>query len=183
MTYYGASELARSFRTVRKNTLVIAEEIPEEHYGFRPTPESRSVGEILAHIVVAARGSYQGHAARKITTFIGIDFPTLIRERLEQEKQLSTASKAQLLEKLRTDGEKWGAFLDTVPEEELAVIIPFPEPAVPPAKSRFELLLSVKEHEMHHRAQLMVFQRLLGLVPHLTRDRQALMGPPPSRTH
>jgi uncharacterized damage-inducible protein DinB len=40
------------------------------------------------------------------------------------------------------------------------------------SKSRFEMLLGVKEHEMHHRAQLMLVQRLLGLVPHLTRARQ-----------
>jgi uncharacterized damage-inducible protein DinB len=31
---------------------------------------------------------------------------------------------------------------------------------------------------MHHRAQLMVFERLLGLVPHLTRQRQARMAQP-----
>ena len=177
MKYYGAAELARSFRTVRKNTLAIAGEIPEERYGFRPTPESRSVAEILVHIVVAAQGNYRNHAVRKITTYVGIDFPTLIRERREREKQLSTASKAQLLEELRTDGENWGTYLDTVSEEALAQIIPFPEPAVPPAKSRFEMLLSAKEHEMHHRAQLMVLQRLLGLVPHLTRDRQSHQAP------
>ena len=34
------------------------------------------------------------------------------------------------------------------------------------------MLLSPKEHEMHHRAQLMVMQRMIGLVPHLTRQMQ-----------
>ncbi len=34
------------------------------------------------------------------------------------------------------------------------------------------MLLSVKEHEMHHRGQLMLIERLLGIVPHLTRARQ-----------
>ena len=29
---------------------------------------------------------------------------------------------------------------------------------------------------MHHRAQLMVIERLLGIVPHLTRERQARMA-------
>ena len=178
MKYYGAGELARNFRIVRKNTLALATEIPEERYGFRPTPESRSVAEILVHIVVASQGNYRNQAVRKIATYVGVDFPALIRERLEREKQLATASKAQLLEELRSDGENWGAYLDTVPDETLAQIIPFPEHAVPPAKSRFEMLLSVKEHEMHHRAQLMVYQRLLGLVPHLTRERQARMAPP-----
>ena len=38
MTYYGAKHLADSFRTVRKNTLAIAEEIPEDKYGFKATP-------------------------------------------------------------------------------------------------------------------------------------------------
>ncbi|MGH9629396.1 MAG: hypothetical protein ACRD7E_13835, partial [Bryobacteraceae bacterium] len=35
-------------------------------------------------------------------------------------------------------------------------------------KSRLEDLLSAKEHEMHHRAQLMLIERMLGIVPHLT---------------
>jgi len=39
-------------------------------------------------------------------------------------------------------------------------------------KSRFEMLLGTKEHEMHHRGQLMMIERLLGIVPHLTRNRQ-----------
>ncbi len=173
MTYYGAKELARNFRTVRGNTIKIAEEIPEERYDFRPTPESRSVREILAHMAVTSQGNYRSHAVRKIATFVGVDFPKVISERMEQERELATASKAQLIGLLKTDGENWGAYLDAVPEEELAVIIPFAEPAVPRAKSRLEMLLSVKEHEMHHRAQLMVYQRLLGLVPHLTRERQA----------
>ena len=68
-----------------------------------------------------------------------------------------------------------------MPEEELAVVIPFSPPAEPPTKSRFEMILSAKEHEMHHRAQLMVFERLLGLVPHLTRQRQARIAPAPAK--
>jgi uncharacterized damage-inducible protein DinB len=46
-------------------------------------------------------------------------------------------------------------------------------PGRPPSKSRFEMLLSVKEHEMHHRGQLMLIEPQLGIVPHLTREREA----------
>jgi uncharacterized damage-inducible protein DinB len=46
----------------------------------------------------------------------------------------------------------------------------------PPAKSRFEMLLGAKEHEMHHRAQLMTLQRMIGQVPHLTRQMQERMA-------
>jgi uncharacterized damage-inducible protein DinB len=181
MTYYGSSELARSFRTVRGNTIKIAEEIPEDKYDFRPAPECRSVKEILAHMLVLSQGNYQGHAVRRITTFVGVDFAALTRERTEQARQAAMLPKSQLLDLLRADGGKWGEYLDHVTEEELSVNIPFAEPAVPRTKSRFEMLLSVKEHEMHHRAQLMVYQRLLGLVPHLTRERQVRMAQPPAR--
>ena len=43
----------------------------------------------------------------------------------------------------------------------------------PPSKSRLEMLMSIKEHEMHHRGQLMLIERILGIVPHLTRQREA----------
>jgi hypothetical protein len=54
-TYYGAKDLADGLRTVRKNTLIIAEEIPEDRYGFRAAPETRTVAQILTHIAVAQR--------------------------------------------------------------------------------------------------------------------------------
>ena len=44
MTYYGGKELAAAFRTVRDNTIKIAEEIPENKYDFKPAPDMRSVG-------------------------------------------------------------------------------------------------------------------------------------------
>jgi uncharacterized damage-inducible protein DinB len=46
----------------------------------------------------------------------------------------------------------------------------------PPSKTRFEMLLGVKEHEMHHRGQLMQMQRMIGQVPHLTRARQQMQA-------
>ena len=51
-----------------------------------------------------------------------------------------------------------------------------PQGVTPSEKSRFEMILSVKEHEMHHRGQLMLIQRMLGLVPHLTRQMQARLA-------
>jgi uncharacterized damage-inducible protein DinB len=171
VTYYGADALARSARVVRKNTLVVAEEIPEEQYGFRPTPDSRSVAEILRHIAVNTRGNHQIHANERIRTFVGVDFAARARAHQELERELQT--KAQILEALKGGGEIWAAYLDRVTEDELADSITFGPAADPPAKSRFEMILSVKEHEMHHRAQLMVIERLLGIVPHLTRQRQA----------
>jgi uncharacterized damage-inducible protein DinB len=44
------------------------------------------------------------------------------------------------------------------------------------SRSRFEAMLGVKEHEMHHRAQLFLIERMIGIVPHLTRARQQRMA-------
>jgi uncharacterized damage-inducible protein DinB len=42
----------------------------------------------------------------------------------------------------------------------------------PRQKSRFEMLIATKEHEIHHRGQLMVVERMLGITPHLTRQME-----------
>jgi uncharacterized damage-inducible protein DinB len=38
------------------------------------------------------------------------------------------------------------------------------------------MIMSVKEHEMHHRGQLMLVERMLGIVPDLPRAMQARMA-------
>lgn len=54
--------------------------------------------------------------------------------------------------------------------------VALPPGMTPASKTRFEMLLGVKEHEMHHRGQLMLIERMLGMVPHLTREFQARMA-------
>ena len=171
MTYYGAKNLADSFRTVRKNTIALAEEIPADKYDFRAAPGVRSVAEQLAHITVQPRWQIRAH--EEGVTFI--DFERFGRElaRGAGEEQLLT-TKDEILAALRKDGDDFAAFLDGFTEERLGEIVGFPPTVQPATKSRFELLMGVKEHEMHHRAQLMLTQRLLGIVPHLTRLREAM---------
>ena len=53
MNYYGAKELANSFRTVRKNTIQTAEDIPEDQYGFTPAEGTRSIARALVHIALS----------------------------------------------------------------------------------------------------------------------------------
>jgi hypothetical protein len=74
MTYYGAKELARSFRTVRNNTITIAGEIPEEKYGFRLAEGCRSIAETPVHIAVMSRVQEQIHAVEHRSTLVGFDF-------------------------------------------------------------------------------------------------------------
>jgi uncharacterized damage-inducible protein DinB len=171
--YYGAKEMADSFRTVRKNTIQIAEDIPEASYDFVAAPEVRSVGQMLTHIAITTGGQRELHTSG-IKSLAGFDFLKFV-ERFQAE-EAKPRTKAEIVELLRTEGEKFVAWLESLTPEILAEGITDPDGKT--IKSRFERLLGTKEHEMHHRAQLMLIERQLGIVPHVTRqfhDRLAQM--------
>ncbi len=174
MIYYGAKELAASSRTVRGNTITIAQEIPESKYEFKPAPGYRSVGQLLTHIALAYRFQYQLHAIERRNTLEGFDFPALMKTMNEEE--IRPRTKEQIIDLLQKEGERWAGWVEGLSDQFLGEPVQMPAGAVPAQKSRFEMILSVKEHEMHHRGQLMLIQRLLGIVPHLTREREARMA-------
>ena len=174
MNYYGAEELAASFRTVRGNTIQVAEDIPEDQYGYQAGPETRTVEKLLTHIALSYRFFHQIHAVERRTTLEGFDFPSLMQEMGAEEAQSRT--KAEVIDLLKKNGEIWAQFVEGVSEEFLSESVAMPPGATPPAKSRFEMFLSVKEHEMHHRGQLMLIERMIGIVPHLTRQMQERMA-------
>jgi uncharacterized damage-inducible protein DinB len=166
MSSYGGKELASAFRTVRKNTIQVAEDIPESQYGHVAAPECKSVARMLTHIGIATGLWEDLHRKRRLTTMVGVNFLE-IRDRFDAE-EAKPRSKAEIVELLRTEGEQFAAWLETVTPEFLAEMVT--EGDGKTAKSRFERLLSAKEHEMHHRAQLMLIERQLGIVPHLTKQ-------------
>lgn len=170
MNYYGSKELADSFRTVRKNTLVIADEIGEEHYGFRATPEARTVAQLLVHIAHIPKLQHQLHGVERRTTLEGFDFPGFIGPVIADEQTPRT--KAEIITLVRESGEKFSTWLDSLSDELLGERVSMPPGMTPASKTRFEMILGVKEHEMHHRGQLMLMERMLGMVPHLTREFQ-----------
>ena len=168
--YYGAREVAESFRTVRRNTLQIAQDIPEDKYGFKASDTVRSVEKLLTHIALGTTFHHQIHAVERRTTLEGFNFPDLMQKIIQEEAV--PRNKSQVLELLRTRGEEWASFLEGLSEEFLAEAVQMMPGMEPAAKSRFEMLISGKEHEMHHRGQLMLVERMLGLVPHLTRQSE-----------
>src|SRR2546422_2227593 len=174
MNYYGAKELAESFRTVRKNTIQVAEDIPEDKYGFKAANDVRSVEKLLTHIALAPSFQYRINAVEKRTTMEGFDFPALMQEVMAEEAKART--KAQVIEMLRKEGEKWAGFVAGLSDDFLGGVVTMPPGGTPPSRTRFDLIASVKEHEMHHRGQLMLIERMIGIVPHLTRQMQDRMA-------
>jgi len=71
MSSYGGKELASAFRTVRKNTIQVAEDIPEAQYGHVAGPECKSVAGMLAHIAVSTQIWEEIHKKQRMTTLVG----------------------------------------------------------------------------------------------------------------
>jgi len=175
MNYYGAKELAESFRTVRRNTIQVAEDIPEEKYSFRAAPDTMSVGEMLAHLACSPHWAEQCHFVEKKTSVTGDDFGKWMGEIDARCKTLT--SKAAIVDTLKKDGDNFARQLEAMTDAQLGEACTAPNAS----KSRFEMLQGVKEHEMHHRAQLFLIERMIGIVPHLTRARQQRMAAAPAR--
>ena len=165
MSLYGIRHLADSFRTVRMNTIQVAEDIPEADYQYRPASGSRSVAETLIHIAWLAGADFYLHEEKRLTSFDGFDFAGFLAT--SEVEETRPRSKAEIVELLRTEGDRWVQWVEQLPEAFLSEPFRLPDGK---SVSRFEMLLGTKEHEMQHRAQLTVIQRLLGLVPHFTRN-------------
>jgi uncharacterized damage-inducible protein DinB len=163
MSLYGTRQLADSMRAVRQNTILMASDIPESQYGFRATPETRSIAETLVHIAWLSSADRVIHEERHLATFEGFDFPALMATSTAEER--IARSKEEIIERLRVEGERAVRWVEGLSDTFLAERIQFPGGG---SVSRFEMILGTKEHELQHRAQLTVLSRLVGIAPRFT---------------
>src|SRR5262249_46050502 len=132
MTYYGAKELANAFRTVRKNTIKIAEEIPENKYDFKPAPDCRSIGQTLTHIALGS--GFQAYIHQnKVTDLKTVNFPELFQKVVGEEGKPRT--KAETIALLKAEGDQFASFLEGLNESFLSETVAMPPGAPEATKS------------------------------------------------
>lgn len=158
-------EALEAWEYARAGVVAEAESIPEDQYGFRPAPESRSVAELLVHVVESGammageltrpdgdftRQSYQDHLAEHAGTVLDANQPkdallALLRESGEVgRRRIREYGEVGMLQRIRRfDG------LDG---------------------TRLAWMNHGIDHEMYHRGQLALYVRLTGRVPALTRQ-------------
>jgi uncharacterized damage-inducible protein DinB len=163
MSLYGVRQLVASMRAVRQNTILIAGDIPESKYAFRATPETRSVAETLVHIAWLGTADRFMHEERRLDSLEGFDFPALLEKSATEEK--AARSKSEIIELLRVEGDRAARWVETLSDAFMSEQVRLPGGG---SVSRFEMLLGTKEHELQHRAQLTVIERILGIVPRFT---------------
>ena len=182
MLCYGPKDLARAYRTVRGNTVKAAEEIPESKLDFAPAPGTRTIRQLLTHIAMS--DSFSSFHKEKRTNFEGLNFGEMIGKMTAEEQK--PRSKAELIAMLQQRGEETASWIESLSDDFLAEQFTQGPGQTPASKTRFEMIMGMKEHEMHHRAQLMLIQRMIGQVPHLTRamqERFAAQQQQQQRTH
>ena len=169
MVNYGGKELAASFRTVRKNTIQVAEDIPDSKYDFKATPDTRTIAQTLVHIAYGSE--FMLHINdNKITDMTKVNFPELFEKIRAEESKVR--NKTEIIALLQAQGDRFASYLEGLPDSFLDGVLTMPPGGTPATRTRFDMLLAPKEHEMHHRGQLMLLERMVGVVPHLTRQRE-----------
>jgi uncharacterized damage-inducible protein DinB len=155
-----------SWKTIRADTATAVEEFPADEFGYKPSSDLMTFGEIARHILVAGHG-LTGLLLEGEEHFGGPQF----REKLARFALLPEGSDpAGLARELRASMERRTAELASQPAEFYAAIVTRVDGA---RVTRLEMLQFVKEHEIAHRAQLFLYLRMKGIVPATTRRRLA----------
>ena len=160
-------EAIESWQDVRMGFIEEVKNIPAKHWDFRPTPEVRSVREIVVHVLEIAM-MMTGELTREDTDFRRAPWPKLLKiyagpaYKAKTRAELLRLLKSQLLEggkKFRVAGEL----------HMLQHITRFDGNK----GTRMAWFYHGIDQEMYHRGQITVYARLLGIVPALT---QKILG-------
>lgn len=156
-------EALESWSDARDLVIGEAENIPADRYSFRPTPEVRSVAEMLAHILEVSE-MMVGELCRPDGDFLRKPFEALIREHGTEVSSLR--DKEELLAALRNTLEKGRRRFGKVGEQHLLGAIRRFDGA---RASRLSWMHHGISQEMYHGGQLATYTRLMGSVPALTK--------------
>lgn len=153
-----SSAIRAMYEGIKRNIVESAAKMPEEHYGFKPTPEVRSFGELLGHIA-NTHYSY-------CSTARGEKNPNA--ENLEKK-----GTKADLQKALDASLAFCDAAYATMTDAKAVELIPAGQAQV----IRVQRLLANIAHDNEHYGNLVTYMRMKGLVPPSTeRAQQRGMG-------
>ena len=156
-----------AWRYVRQGLISEVENIPEGQFDFRPTPDVKSVRELVRHIL---EGSMMmvGELTRDEPNFQRMPFEALMEEYAATAK--AAVGKRALLDLLASQLDAGITQFKTVGEDAMMGPVTNFDGST---WSRMQWFFHGMTEEMYHRGQLTTYARLMGLVPALT---QQIMG-------
>jgi uncharacterized damage-inducible protein DinB len=144
------SEL-KQFYTIRKGDLLKgADRMPAEDYNFKPTPDVRSFGQLIAHIADAQRSFCSGAKGKPIRL-----------------NAAAKTSKADLLAALKASFDECDSAFDSITDATATQMIKSGDTE----HSKFWALLYGTLHDTEEYGYMAVYLRLKGIVPPSTNAR------------
>lgn len=153
--------LVESWKEVRAGLIEEAAQIPADQFSFQATPERRSVGELLQHVVETQK-TLVGEAVRSDTNLMRQSLPDHAREYAPEVAGIT--DKNGLLELLRRSMETSEASIRAAGEKLQDTARGLNGKEI----TKLDMLTFAVAHEMYHRGQLTVYERLLKVEPVLT---------------
>ena len=139
-----AAEAKQAYNGIKNNLTKMADKMPEEHYSFKPVPEIRTFGQLVAHVAdsqgrtcAAAKGDTAPASAAKMT------------------------AKAELVEALKASFAMCDAAFEAMSDANANEAIKSPRGA----RSRLMTLAGVTTHSNEEYGYMAVYLRLKGIVP------------------
>ena len=156
-------EALDAWTDARAGVVAELENIPAERYGFRPGEDVRSVAELACHIMEVSQ-LMVGELAREDTDFHRAPFPELLEEHAADVRGLT--GKDEILEAMRRTLDQGAERFRDVGELHMLQLI---ERFDGQPGTRLAWMHHGIAQEMYHRGQLCTYERLMGLVPALTK--------------
>ncbi len=149
------------WKDVRSGLISEVEAIPEEQFSFRATPETRSIAEVLHHIVEVQK-ILVGEMCRENSNIRRQSFADHTKEYASGVRE--AAGKQGLINLLRTSLEEAEPCVRSYAEklDETTTSVDGRQ------TTKGAVLTFAVSHEMYHRGQLTVYERLLNIEPVLT---------------
>lgn len=140
-----STELKTAYTRIKGNFMKAAEKMPEDQYGFKPTPEMQSFGERVAHIAVSSMGPCSALAGAPRS----IDAKTL-------------KTKADIVAALKDSFDTCDKVIDNMTDADAVVPV---ASGRGPARSKIALGYGLVAHDNELYGYICVYMRLKGIVP------------------
>lgn len=134
-------------------TLALLNEVPEEQLHFRPTADQMSIQQQLQHMA----GNMFSLSRRYLEQAISAD--SLLR--LESRLKIESTTKGDLVRLLEESYAFAADAVAALDAQQLAESVDF----FAGPKTRRQIIWVLQDHATHHRGQLIVYARLLGIAP------------------
>lgn len=164
--------IIESWTEVRTGLIDEARQIPADQFSFQPAPDSRSVRQILQHLVESQK-FLVGEACRPDTNLMRASFAENLKNYAPGVRDIQ--EKDALLELLQTTMNEAADKLRTSADELKNTMKRFDGKEM----SKLGFMSFAIAHEMYHRGQLTVYERLLKIEPALTRRFRKAFGESP----